>query len=272
MRLVHRLFLIALVFAVAAPLFAQRPTETEPGSPTPGAPNKPRPNTYGTGVTSYIEVPANSFLPWNSSETYTSDNFGNGPRWVTSGCCLVAPLHLPAGATIVYLEFDYFDNTAASVLYGSLSVCDYLGQNCSYHPSAGDGPADCSVPGFICSGIANASGLGLWGDSLIANDNITINNFLNSYLLLTQLNTNDGSTKIAGMIVGYKLQVSPAPVTATFTDVPTTHPQFQFVEALVAAGVTSGCNVSPPQYCPDQPLTRGQMAVFFSRALGLQWQ
>lgn len=40
--------------------------------------------------------------------------------------------------------------------------------------------------------------------------------------------------------------------------------------ALAAAGVTTGCN--PPannQFCPDAPVTRGQMASFLSRALGL---
>ena len=64
-------------------------------------------------------------------------------------------------------------------------------------------------------------------------------------------------------------QVSPAPATATFNDVPTGHPFFQFVEALAASGITSGCNVSPPLYCPDNAVTRGQMAAFFSKALGL---
>lgn len=46
---------------------------------------------------------------------------------------------------------------------------------------------------------------------------------------------------------------------------------FPFIEALAAAGVTGGCSVSPPLYCPDDPVTRGQMAVFISRALGLQF-
>lgn len=69
----------------------------------------------------------------------------------------------------------------------------------------------------------------------------------------------------------YKLQVSPGPGTATFTDVPTGHLFFQYIEALAAAGITGGCNASPPQYCPDAPVTRGQMAVFVSRALSLHW-
>jgi hypothetical protein len=51
--------------------------------------------------------------------------------------------------------------------------------------------------------------------------------------------------------------------------VPTSHPFFQYVEALVASGVTGGCGSG--NYCPDAPLTRGQMATFLSRALGLEW-
>lgn len=40
------------------------------------------------------------------------------------------------------------------------------------------------------------------------------------------------------------------------------------IEAIAAAGITHGCN--PPNdtlYCPDPPVTRGQMAAFLARAL-----
>jgi hypothetical protein len=69
--------------------------------------------------------------------------------------------------------------------------------------------------------------------------------------------------------VGYKLQVSPPPAMATFSDVPTTHLFYQYVEALAAAGITSGCGGG--NFCPDAAVTRGQMAVFLSKALGLHW-
>ena len=69
--------------------------------------------------------------------------------------------------------------------------------------------------------------------------------------------------------VYYHLQVSPAPATATFGDVPTSHPFFQFVEALVKSGITAGCGGG--NYCPDAALTRGQMAVFLSKGLGLHF-
>ena len=64
-------------------------------------------------------------------------------------------------------------------------------------------------------------------------------------------------------------QVSPAPDTARFNDVPTSHPFFQYIEALAASGVTAGCGND--NFCPDAPVTRGQMAVFLAKALGLHW-
>src|SRR6185436_4955518 len=91
------------------------------------------------------------------------------------------------------------------------------------------------------------------------------------YVLNMQLDTTD-LTHYEGLYyitVRYRLQVSPAPATATFGDVPTDHPFFQFIEALAASGITGGCGNG--NYCPNAPLTRGQMAVFLSKALGLQW-
>lgn len=34
------------------------------------------------------------------------------------------------------------------------------------------------------------------------------------------------------------------------------------------SGITAGCGTG---YCPDNPVTRGQMAVFLTKALGLYW-
>ena len=94
------------------------------------------------------------------------------------------------------------------------------------------------------------------------------------YVLAVQFGINSTPTYSAGMRlrgarVLYRRQVSPAPSTATFNDVPISHPFFQFVEALAASGITAGCGTGV--YCPDAPLTRGQMAVFLAKALGLHW-
>lgn len=50
-----------------------------------------------------------------------------------------------------------------------------------------------------------------------------------------------------------------------FDDVPGGHPFSDFVNIIADAGITSGCAAG--SYCPDAPVTRGQMAVFLVRAL-----
>ena len=39
------------------------------------------------------------------------------------------------------------------------------------------------------------------------------------------------------------------------------------VEHIAQLAITAGCTESPPRYCPDEPVTRAQMAVFLVRAL-----
>ena len=50
-----------------------------------------------------------------------------------------------------------------------------------------------------------------------------------------------------------------------FDDVDTEH--WPVVEGLHQAGVTRGCSAQPLLYCPDQSVTRAQMASFLIRAL-----
>jgi hypothetical protein len=59
----------------------------------------------------------------------------------------------------------------------------------------------------------------------------------------------------------------PACTTATFDDVPCSNPFAPWVEELVERGITAGCGFDI--YCPNNPVTRGQMAVFLSATFGL---
>jgi hypothetical protein len=61
----------------------------------------------------------------------------------------------------------------------------------------------------------------------------------------------------------------PPPATGMFADVPIASPFAPWIEQLAREGVTGGCGTNPPVYCPDDPVTRGQMAVFLVRAFGL---
>ena len=225
-----------------------------------------QPQTYGTSSVSYIEVPAPAFNSYDPNFPVTQ-SLGSFARY-TPGCggCLEAPLHLPSGAKIVSLELDAVDADAFDAVYGRLVTCNRWASNCVAHPAAAAGPADCQIAGWVCSGEAFADGPTVQTADLTP-DGIVVDNTQSSYFLVGWA---DASTAaLGGMIVGYVLQVSPAPATATFNDVPTTDPGFQYIEALVASGITAGCGGG--NYCPDAPLTRRQMAVFLAKGLGLQW-
>ena len=60
----------------------------------------------------------------------------------------------------------------------------------------------------------------------------------------------------------------PACVTATFGDVPCDSPFAPWIYELVARAITGGCGGG--NYCPADPATRGQMAVFVVKTFGLQ--
>jgi hypothetical protein len=55
-------------------------------------------------------------------------------------------------------------------------------------------------------------------------------------------------------------------VPPVFDDVPAGHWAHDFIETVYVAGVTAGCGAN--KFCPDDPVTRGQMAVFIETALG----
>lgn len=90
------------------------------------------------------------------------------------------------------------------------------------------------------------------------------------YFVIATLPIGDSAVSLRGCRVTWARTMSAAPATATFpNDVPTTHGFFPFVEALAASGVTGGCGAG--SFCPDQAVTRGQMAVFLATALGLHF-
>jgi photosystem II stability/assembly factor-like uncharacterized protein len=55
------------------------------------------------------------------------------------------------------------------------------------------------------------------------------------------------------------------PPTPYFADVPSSSSFFPFVQKMAQLGITAGCAVG--EYCPDDSLTRGQMAVFIVTGL-----
>ena len=55
-----------------------------------------------------------------------------------------------------------------------------------------------------------------------------------------------------------------------FADVDTSDWWLPYVEELANRNITTGCRTQPLDYCPDQPVTRAQMATLLHRALSRQ--
>jgi hypothetical protein len=154
---------------------------------------------------------------------------------------------------VAYFELDGCSTNATDTVNAYLYDCDFTGDCSSNTPT--------SVSLTVNGGCSFATG----------SPSYTVDNYLKTQVVRVVTQAGDNTTNFSGVIVGYYLNVSPAPGSATFNDVPTGHPFFRYIEALSASGVTGGCQASPPLYCPDNPLTRGQMAVFLAKALGLQF-
>jgi hypothetical protein len=62
-------------------------------------------------------------------------------------------------------------------------------------------------------------------------------------------------------------KTSPLPSIATFADVTPNHFALSWIERLYDAGITGGCSSAPLSYCPEQLVTRAQMAIFLERSM-----
>jgi hypothetical protein len=85
---------------------------------------------------------------------------------------------------------------------------------------------------------------------------------------ITQIGTT-ATSAVPQSTVDYVVQIiqqgtNPTPI---FEDVPASHPFFGYITLAKLDNLTGGCSTTPALYCPDQPATRGQTAVFIVRAL-----
>ena len=251
---------------LSASLAAQTPFVSTLGAPasTPVQPTA-RPKTYGTTQPSYYVIDASELSPTSTGIDYSAIN-NNQLRYLTNfaGLYFMAPVRLPAGAHVTSIGIDYYDSSTTGEVQASFLTCNPSGNSCAM-ALGNPGCDDANVT--VCSENAFAPGFASHAED-VSDDGITIDSGLR-YVVYAGNTTTDGSTAISQIRIAYYLQVSPPPANATFNDVPTTDPAFPFVEAVSASGITAGCGGG--NYCPDQPITRRQMAVFLAKALGLQW-
>src|SRR5262249_11534232 len=209
---------------------------------------------YGTQDLIFVRMNGSAMFPFHSTDGYVSVP-GSITRYPAGGVDALeaVPPNIPSGAIIDYLELDFCDTNAVGNVDATLLDCGPLGASCSTvvaNVSSSGSPGCASVS---MSGIGYA----------VANANSTFD-------IEMLFGAVDGSITVGSAVIGYPLQVSPAPGSPTFGDVPPSSIYYQFIEALAASGITAGCDLVP-DYCPDRNITRAEMAVFIAKALGLHF-
>jgi len=244
---------LVIAIAGAAGSLLADPPEGPVGIAAEAAMAVSQPHTYGTSDETALYVGGAAFSANRPNVAVNEDGAGSAV-FVGAGSNSVAwaPVNLPQGSVITGLDFYYFDADATTDLNAVLYE----------FPSSGGASG--------ITGLASSGSAGFGSSTIDLGPPWTVNNSLNAYSIFVFYNSAPTSNlKWRGVKIRYKLQVSPGPATATFTDVPTTHAFFKFVEALAAAGITGG--YPDGRFGVNDPVTRGQMAVFLATALGLHW-
>jgi hypothetical protein len=209
--------------------------------------------TWGTADPIMQNISSQGFVPLYSITGYEYDIWGQ--RYCTAlPCMFSAAVHLPSGANVYRLEIWGCDNSAANNIIAYLYACTGPGTTaCTLYPSGGLSTSGTPGCGYFYGDFTGP----------------TIANYYNTYFVFVNTGGTGTATEFRALGIYYTLQVSPAPGAATFGDVPTSHPFFQFIEALYGSGITAGCGGG--NFCPNDYITRGQMAVWVAAALGLHW-
>lgn len=250
MKVVSRLLFLCLV--VSASATAEDPANVFRGEPAVTKAGRFDTNAYGTTAVGMYTINGLQFVPALSTSEFSVDGPTLTRTYVGAGSAIFyAAVTLPTGTKVVALEAEGCDNHASLRLQVGLLECDLN---------------DCTPIVWMETGSAETPGCSFFSTPI--SPALTLDQFYKSYILHARFH-GVAELRLRAVRLYYQRQVSPAPAVASFTDVPTTHPFFRFIEALKRAGITGGCSATA--FCPDAPLTRGQMAVFLATALGLHF-
>lgn len=168
-----------------------------------------------------------------------------------------APVHLESGVRIEHVELAACDNHATQeVIFSLLRANDTNG-----------------APETIAIGSTlGTPGCTFWGPTLLTN--ATIDNLNQSYVVKISLGDEAAAPyspllALRSLRIYWSRQMAPADENANFTDVPLEDSTRQAIEAATGAGILGPCAGS--NFCPQNPVTRAQLATALAKALGLGW-
>jgi hypothetical protein len=244
---------VLLLTVAAGPLRAQ---DTEfAGLRLASAPLEARPEAYGTTALTLLQVPATLCAPIFDTTSFSGiDGYVHPTAGAGAYDC---PLNAPTGAKLVKIAIVAADASDSG--------------------HAGAVVAHCVTPDGLCLGAGVAATTGTASSPSsgrvsadLTGFGLTVDKNAELYWIRVVIDSNTGDVKFREADIYYQLQVStPAPGTQTFGDVPPSFAFYKAIEALAASGITGGCGGG--NFCPSSNVTRGEVAAFLARALGLQF-
>ena len=165
--------------------------------------------------------------------------YGSG---ITGGCSTI-PLNYCPGASVTRAQMAIF---LLRGIHGASYTPPAVGAGTGFTDVPVDHPAAAWIKQLAAEGITGGCGVGIYcPDAVVTRAQMAI------FLLRAK----------------YTSSYTPPPATGVFVDVPISHPAAAWIEQLAAEGITGGCGVDT--YCPDNNVTRDQMAIFLVRTFSL---
>jgi hypothetical protein len=206
----------------------------------------------GSGVRDYsiyVSIDGGAFTVWQSQTTATSASYAGQPG------------HMYAFYSIARDEGGNIE-AAKSAAEASTRVAD---PNCAVSVSAGSRMIPASG-GNLAVQVTSACA---W--TVVARDawlGPAMSSHSGSGTLNLNVAANSGVSRLGVVAIGNQsLTFLQRSNVQRFQDVPVNAPYADYISLLHQFGITGGCSTSPPLYCPSETLTRGQMAMFVTRAL-----
>jgi S-layer homology domain len=239
---------LSLALFYASTLTAQSAAQAVDGPPT----RRLVPKSFGIVDDTVTTIPAIAFYPETnqgaSAAYFTTSARG---RYGANGVAtqFFAPLDLPGGAFIDFIGLNS-DTDVGAAYTASLELRENDGSVLDL--------------GSVTSTVHG------WATDRGPHVRLHLVGPIRGELLIHVTEASNPGPEYFGWVeIWWRRSVSPAPGTATFADVQPGDFGFQFIEALAASGITGGCGGG--NYCPNNNVTRAQMAVFLAKALGLHW-
>ena len=215
-------------------------------APQPLGDLEPEDGSFGTNY-QYTWIAYSDFTPAASTVTFSRTS---GYIYRTGGGDIYfwAPIHLPSGAYLYYAQVFYYDNDSGAVYAYIYRTTPYT--------------TDTSLTSCSSSGTPGYSYCVLYPYETIRNGD----SMYNVYVGLSNATIN---LRFTGVRLFWARQIHTG-LSHPFNDIGSLPSLWQnSIAALYQSGITSG--TSSNTYSPNAYVTRGQMAVFLAKALGLYW-